>query len=197
VRKETRLVFIDLETTGLDSALHEIVEFAAIVTDLKLKEVGRFVYKVLPQHIETAEPEALKANGYDAEVWKKEGVQITRALQLINRLVPKKQRGIVVGHNVKTFDLPFVRKAYAETKLFDPLSHYTIDTLDLAVAYCIASGIKLPNLKLTTLVNHFGLTNLSVHHAMYDVSVTMEVFKEIVGYLRMGFQDCHEEKCAV
>ena len=193
MKKISRLVFVDLETSGLDYLQHEILEFAAIVTDLKLKEVGRFVYKITPKHIESASPDALKTFGYDADVWSKEGLPITRALSQINRLIPKKTLGVAVGHNVKMFDLPFIRKAYTDQKLFDPFSFHVIDTLDLAMAYCVASGVTLPNLKLQTLVTHFGLTCSKAHHAMYDIHANMEVFKEIVGLLRIGWLDCQGE----
>lgn len=42
------LCFLDFETTGLDSARHEPIEVAAVVTDDRLNELGRFESLIVP-----------------------------------------------------------------------------------------------------------------------------------------------------
>lgn len=64
------LVITDVETTGLDSCKHEIIEVGAVkVHPLTLEEIARIDIKVRPNHIENAEPEALAVNGYRPEDW--------------------------------------------------------------------------------------------------------------------------------
>ena len=53
-----KLVFVDVETTGLDETRHEIIEIAVI------RGSQTYHRKVQPQHIETASPRALEINGF-------------------------------------------------------------------------------------------------------------------------------------
>ncbi|MBR3169598.1 oligoribonuclease [Candidatus Saccharibacteria bacterium] len=62
--KKAKLLWIDLEMTGLDPAQDKILEVAAIATDMKLNEIGRFeaVVKV---------PAALMKKRMVGEFWDK------------------------------------------------------------------------------------------------------------------------------
>lgn len=43
------LVFLDLETSGLDPSVHEILEFGAVITDMDLNELARFHRVIQPE----------------------------------------------------------------------------------------------------------------------------------------------------
>ena len=65
------LLVLDLETTGLDPAIHEVLEIGAVLCDQRTMKIqGTFQAKVKPRHIETAQPRALEVNGYTREAWK-------------------------------------------------------------------------------------------------------------------------------
>jgi DNA polymerase-3 subunit epsilon len=69
--KERDLLIVDLETTGLDPIIHEVLEVAAIRVHQESLEIqSTFTAKVVPQHPFTAEPKALEVNGYTLEAWK-------------------------------------------------------------------------------------------------------------------------------
>lgn len=63
------IVVLDLETTGLDPFKAEILELGVVrlTKDLKFKKA--ISYRTNPTHIETADPVALKVNGYNAKEW--------------------------------------------------------------------------------------------------------------------------------
>lgn len=74
---------VDLETSGLDPARHEIVEIGAVLLDeICLEMIGEYEAKVAPSPMFTlnAQAEALVVNGYDDEVWKAEGISLRSAL---------------------------------------------------------------------------------------------------------------------
>lgn len=65
----TDLVYLDTETTGLDPKIHDVWEVAYAI------EGGPIVTHILPHSLKTADPVALKLNGYyNRSAW---GVQIT------------------------------------------------------------------------------------------------------------------------
>ncbi len=67
---DRHLVFFDLVTTGLNPLRHEIIEIAAIAArPPHFRSFAEFKIKTLPQHIETADPEALEINQYSKKSW--------------------------------------------------------------------------------------------------------------------------------
>ena len=57
------LCFIDIETTGLNSAIHEIIEIA-IIKICPREGTSTYTTKIQPENIQHASPEALEINGY-------------------------------------------------------------------------------------------------------------------------------------
>lgn len=67
------LAIIDVETTGLDPAHHEMVDLGAIYVDPTGHEIGRFFVRIHPPHPERLDPAAAAVNGYDTERWRSLG----------------------------------------------------------------------------------------------------------------------------
>ena len=94
-------IYLDTETTGLDPATHEILEVAVVreLCHAPYNEPGdithRWCRKIAPKHIETAEPVALKVNGYTAEGWAGAVPFESVALELLELL----KGGTIIGHN--------------------------------------------------------------------------------------------------
>jgi DNA polymerase III epsilon subunit-like protein len=63
------LAFIDVETTGLDPAQHEMIDIGLIYTTLDGTEIDRLFLRIHPQHPERAGDIARSINGYSEERW--------------------------------------------------------------------------------------------------------------------------------
>ncbi len=66
------LAFIDVETTGFDSDTAEIIELGLVLAKMRDGELvvtDQLDLKIRPEHIETAEPGALRVNGYNEADW--------------------------------------------------------------------------------------------------------------------------------
>ena len=66
------LVIVDLETTGLDPLVHEVIDIGAVRVDQASLDIeATFSAKLRPCHIEQQpDPKALEVNGYSPEAWK-------------------------------------------------------------------------------------------------------------------------------
>lgn len=78
---------------------------------------------------------------------------------------------ILLGHNI-SFDHSFLVQAIRRCGYEEP-KFTGIDTLKLSRVLCP----ELPNKKLETMVEHFGLTNERAHRAFEDAKVTVELYQ--------------------
>lgn len=178
IMKGKRLAFVDIETTGTDPLKHEIIEIGCLVArqndDGTFASVDEFEVKVKPEHIETAEPAALRINGYDEGQWLFAHT-LEEALKLLAQKVG--EDATMVAHNI-TFDYSFLVNAHSRLGLSDPFFH-KYDTLTMALMK-FKDEEDVQRLSLRALCERFGVKNEKAHTALADVRATFEVFKKLV-----------------
>lgn len=173
--KGTSLAFIDLETTGFRPDRHEIIEIGCLVlTQPDLQIIGELDLKVKPEHLETAEPEALAVNGYNSGDWLF-AVDLAQALKALN---DQAEGAIMISHNI-TFDWPFLERAYAQTGLPNRLASVRLDLLSIAFAK-LYNEERVQRFNLRALADYFGLKNEQQHTAMADIRVSVEIYKKLL-----------------
>ncbi len=175
------MAFIDLETTGLDPERCEIIEIGAIVArqipragrESKLEVIEEFEFKIKPAHLERAEPEALRVNGYNEGEWLF-APDLAQAMKLV---VPKLTDAIMVAQNV-TFDWSFLSAAFKQLGIKNPLHYHKLDLISLAFAK-LYDNERVQRFSLQALAEHFGIKNEKAHTALADVRVTVEIYKKL------------------
>ena len=116
-----RLLFVDIETTGLLSGYHEIIEIAIVGDNFQYHK------KVKPKNIQFAQMRALQINGYNAKAWRYAEEPHVVAEEISEILKDSR----IVGHN-PNFDMDFISEmlnTYEEHCHFD---RRYIDTITLA-----------------------------------------------------------------
>ncbi len=170
------MAFIDVETTGTDCKTHEILELGLVLTKFKdgtLTVIDTLDIKVQPSSIETADPVALRVNGYNEADW-----LFAVSLQEAMRLFAEKTEGaIFVAHNMM-FDYGFIEQAFKKTGLENKMHFHKFDTLSMAFATLHNEDIN--RLSLGALCEHFGIENKKAHSAFADAYATHEVFKKLL-----------------
>lgn len=180
--KKRNLAFIDLETTGLNPTRQEIIEIACIVVEqvpqpgrgATLKVVSEFESKVKPEHLELAEPEALRINGYNEADW----LFAASLEQAMKALMEKAEGAIMISHNI-TFDWAFLQYAFAKTKLQNKLSPVRLDLMSMAFAKLYHEE-KVQRFNLKALSDYFGVTNEKAHTALADIKASIEIYKKLL-----------------
>ncbi len=174
---EQTLAFVDIETTGIDRERGEIIELGVVLAKMKdgaLTVVDTLDIKLKPTHIETADPAALRINGYNDADW----LFAATLEEGMKAFVQKTKGAIFLAHNI-TFDFPFIEKALVDTNLAHDLHFHKIDTLSLAFGILHTSG-DLGKLSLRMLCEQFGIENKKAHSAFADAYATYEVFKKLM-----------------
>lgn len=167
---------------------HPITQVAVVTYDLATwTEIDAVEVKV-QVNVDRCDPDALKLNHYDAEVWGREAVTPTQAREILGlhfqkhqtmELVSKAGRPYrtarIAGHNAASFDAPRLRAAWGDR--FSPFCWwYPLDTLQLALWFFAQSKDQQPaNFQLGTLCDHFGIQVEGAHDALADVRATAKL----------------------
>jgi len=195
---EERIVWVDLETGGVDETRHQITQFAAVATG------GPPLFKE-PEHDSEFErkvslvngrweQEALDVQNYDEITWLAEGKTMVEVLDDFDQWVRKHcheavskrtgnpyQVAHMGGHNVG-FDGRFLRAAAERNDRWIRLTNWTggvYDTLHLAKWHFLGLDKRPDNLKLETLCEFFGV-KIKAHDALEDVRATIKIAREMI-----------------
>ena len=182
---ERRIAFVDVETTGLDPELHEIIELAIVPARLPdLVEGPAYNVLIQPQHIETASSKALEINGYNAEDWQC-ATTLENALGTAAFLVL--DGAMLAGHNVQ-FDERFLRVAFERCGLPWPdVGYRRLDTMSLAAPLWLSG--KSTGASLDAVCKAIGIERPSPHRALADAQACLQVAR----YMLTRFEWCHPD----
>jgi DNA polymerase-3 subunit epsilon len=173
------LVWFDTETTGLNAESNGIIEIACVRTSPDASEIiDEYQTKIViePERY-IVDDEALRINGYTKEKWASACSLEQAMIDVVDRMPFGVQ---LAGHNVP-FDLAFLKFSLKRCGLKVPNFYYhTVDTMSLGHPLVVKGHI--PNVKLVTLSNFFGVEHIDAHTAMADVKACIGVYRKILAY---------------
>jgi len=164
------LIFLDLETSGLDPQEHEILEICL----MSVSGDVLFYSKIKPTHIETAQPKALEINGYSAEAWA-DAPTFAEVAETVAGLL---DGAVMAGHN-PTFDIGFLRAELARVNsdLVRKLGYHLIDTTALAYEHLVGCG--LTRLSLVEVCKFLRIALDNAHTAKADTDACRKVYLKL------------------
>lgn len=161
---------VDIETTGLDPNIDEIIEIAAIryrsgKQDASFQTLVKPSVKLNPAIVElTGITDDMLANAPEMS-------------DVIENFMLFIGDDILVGHNVG-FDINFLYEASVK-HLGRPISNDHVNTLRFANKLLP----DLPNRKLSTICEHFGLSTEGAHRALKDCELTNEIYQRMIAMI--------------
>ncbi len=173
--RQRPLVFLDLETTGLEVQKHEILEIGALKVQPKkpFRVLGELSLKVKPKHLENADKQALKIVGFSEEGW--EGaVSLEEALKQLDEFG---QDGVLTGYNV-SFDWSVLDKAYFSLGRQDPFYYHRLDVMPMAYLKLFPKR-SIKRFSLGEMGRTLGIPDFKKHRALDDARATYRIFKKL------------------
>lgn len=203
--KKPNFIVYDIETSGLkpeDGA--EVVQIAAQALnfwDLEPHHAGQFQIILKPNQPDKASPEAIKVIGKD--LWERalsEGVDQKVGLERFVKFVENVNDGgstytrpIRVGHNIRSFDNPFIEywmefygilKRNSRGDLDGPWHIWCDDTMDM-YRWLFSHIPAVPNYKMDTCAEILKISRSTENHdAAEDVSINTELFVRASKFIR-------------
>ena len=169
--KNRPLIFIDVETTGLDPTQHEMIEVAAVVAyPDKNVETPVFEARIRPTHIETASPRALEVNGYSEKDW----ADARPMEEVLPELVAFLEGAVIGGQNTR-FDVGFIHAALKHHGMDVRIDYHVIDVSTLAYEHLVPLGLK--RLNLAAICEFIGVDpEPDVHRALNGAMKALEIY---------------------
>ncbi len=183
-------LFYDLETTGLNKAFDQVLQFAAIRTDTVFNEIERhnIIIKLRPDVIPTPQATIIHRISIANSM---QGLCEFEAMIKIHNLM--NQPGTIsIGYNSLRFDDEFLRFCF-HRNLLPPYTHQykngcrRSDLLPIAIMYYLYKPELLiwpkiddkPSLKLEKINEVNKLATGQAHDAMVDVEITLELARKL------------------
>lgn len=189
-----RLVFIDLETTGLEP-WRPVMQVAAVAVARNLAELESFEAKVkFPKR--WADPKALRKVHYHPSIWRRDARTAREAAEALAAFMRRHATvdmvsadgtpyrvAQVVAHNA-TFDGAFLRNWFDRLGLFFPGHFRMLCTMQRAIWLFQEDTTLTPpdDFKLGTLCQYFGISlpPEKAHDALNDVRATVKLYRAMV-----------------
>lgn len=191
---EKHLIFLDLETAGLNPKRHAIIQIAAIAVDAKLQPIEAFEAKIRFD-LWRANKTSLRKNHYRKSVWAREAQEektvaheFAEFLRRHATVTKVSSRGDdyrvsqLVAHNA-AFDAAFFQALYTRLGIYLPASRHVLCTMQRSIWY-FAESPHLPpprDFKLATLCQYFGVPfhAAAAHEALADASATLGLYRKL------------------
>lgn len=183
------ILFLDLETTGLNKDENEVIQLAAlVVVNGEIKEELSFFFK--PEHPENTYQKALEITGLTMETIMAYNDDPRVALRTIDQTLKKwapiNEDWAIAGQNVK-FDMEFFelwwnKNQGAGSKLYRKTFKFvSLDLINLAFAFHIAGVFTFKNFKLSTILETLDMVfEGESHNALNDIRMTYKAYFKLI-----------------
>jgi len=187
----SKILYLDVETTGLDPIKHDIVQIAGIVEiDGEIKE--EFDFKCCPVCSKNSDPRALEVHKYTLEEIKnfQPYQSVYDALiSLFDKYINKYNKAdkfIPAGYNID-FDVRFLFEFFKKNG--NPycgayLDYHKIDPMPVLMMLDLKGTLKLKGFKLTDVCDQLGIQLELAHNALSDIRSTRELCYKVLDYLK-------------
>jgi len=189
---ERPLAFVDVETTGLDASVHEIIEVAVVFDRAAVdptapwaqyltpegSDMAVWCTRVRPERIQVADPTALQINGYRPEDWEGAPTAADVAHIIAALLTRSGAYPVIAGHNV-SFDRAFLDALLQTAGSPHRVAYHLVDTATLCYAHLVPTGLAA--LSLDSVRKHLDIPTEGSHAALKDAVDARTIYRRLVG----------------
>ncbi len=186
------LLFVDVETSGLDPRKHAVLSLAAVAwrAGCLLEPLQVFIYTPGTSY----DARSMEINGIDRRWLRTHGRSPGEAVDALQHYVAQSfgdmsdvGKVVLAGHNV-AFDISFLKTLYAMSAVsyHDTFSHRSVDTFSIMSFLAMAGIIKSFTPTSSDAFAHFGIKMAegSRHTALGDCLATAELFGRLLEMMR-------------
>lgn len=176
--------FYDLEVSGWSITKNAICEIAIIAVNPETFEVTAEFHALIKPYtraddtdeLVSYKPDAMAVNGLSEQQLIDEGLDVKEVCENLDKFIIRNNITTLIGHCSDNFDLPRIKYLF-ERFLGINIMDMMFSTND---THAIAKRkMTLPDYKLSTICEHYGIKNTKEHSALGDTYATYEVYKKL------------------
>jgi len=175
LRATRHLFVVDLEMSGSNAQLHEVLDVGGVLTPLApgLPEQGAWGARVKPKHIGNGEPGALKVVGYSPKGWK-DALDLERAFEKFSDLG---RDAVITGWGISQ-DMAFLVESFR--RLGQPWPFATLALDVQPIARTILNDGRVDRFNLGHVADRLGIGRMGEHGALADAYATYDVLVKLI-----------------
>jgi DNA polymerase III epsilon subunit-like protein len=188
------LLAVDLETTGLDPAYHEITQIGATLLNKELVSLASYESLVridYPERGISQDFNVFKFTNIDPADLDKAPIlenvldRLLHFIEVQTALTRKEFNQVTLfGQNTK-FDFTFLEAAFKSIGESFPFDYHNIDLVSIFVMHHLLTQGELPKkVGLHHICKSMGAPDFEEHNAMNDITVTIAMMKHILNEVR-------------
>ena len=185
-----KVLWLDVETTGLDCRKHGlrevgfIIEIDGVEVDKGVFKINPFTYTTKDVEIDDYALEISKVSIEDLESYDRVSYCFKELMKKLVKYVNVNDKNdcfVIAGYNT-AFDIGFIKEWFKEMGLQDSykdLFHYkSLDVFSIVFALRHLGLNSAENDKLETMCNYFGI-GIEAHNALSDIEATKKLYELI------------------
>ena len=185
-----KVLWLDVETTGLDCRKHGlrevgfIIEIDGVEVDKGVFKINPFTYTTKDVVIDDYALEISKVSIEDLESYDRVSYCFKELMKKLVKYVNVNDKNdcfVIAGYNT-AFDIGFIKEWFKEIGLLDSykdLFHYkSLDVFSIVFALRHLGINSAKNDKLETMCNYFGI-GIEAHNALSDIEATKKLYELI------------------
>jgi DNA polymerase-3 subunit epsilon len=172
----SRVLGLDLETTGLDVTKDRILEIGAIIYDTKEKVPLAMLSEMInPMELVPPEitPEYVSPTGLKGEHILEFGESICLTLRQIEAMIIRHKPVALVGHNIVGYDLPLLKHELERVRPMDCPNLLALPLID--TRHDLPFEKEPSSRRLSHLISDHGFLNPFPHRAVFDVMACLKL----------------------
>lgn len=170
------LFVIDLEMSGPNAQMHEVLDLAGVRASLapKFPEEEAWGARVKPRHIGNAVPGALKVVGYSPKAWKA-ALELEEALE---KFSVAGRDAVITGWGIGQ-DMAFLVETYRRLQQPWPFATVALDVQPIARVLLKVGG-QVDRFNLGHVADRLGIGRMGEHGALADAYATYDVLVQLL-----------------
>lgn len=188
----TKFLAIDCETSGMSfgddpSVDHQMVSVALIVSDVKTYKELDTLYLLIKWNGESKwSDKAQEIHGLTKEYLEEHGVDeeeaVIQIVEFIMKHFPTTKPITLMGHNVVSFDKPFLRSILRKFDITLKFSHRALDSFPVGL-------LAVSAFDSDDLFKNLGFPARKEHSALEDIQLTLKAFRILNKLFRQCIDD--------
>ncbi len=182
-----KMLYVDVETTGLDWEEHDIIQLSGSLSvfrhredfDLLMRPAGDYQLNESAYQCHKKTREEIDSYPSSSEIFNKFMGMLKKHVNKYD----KTDKFFFIGYN-STFDMNFVRAWFEKNdeEFFHSFFHFpSLDVMQAAAFHLMGKRAQMDNFRLDTVYKELtGKTLEKAHDAMADINATKEILTKIV-----------------